>query len=295
MKNYRVLLFYKYVNVGDTEQFKNEHLKFWFENNIKGRIYIAEEGINGTISGKTSDIESYKFYLRSYPIFKDIVFKEDEEDKIAFTKIHVRVKKEIIHSGLNGTSLKNGGKRLKPEELLKFYEEEKDFVIIDARNWYESKLGKFKNAVTPQMKNFREWKKTVKDLEVYKNKTVVIYCTGGIRCEKASAYMVEQGFKDVYQLDGGIVTYTKKYPNTYWEGSIWVFDERYAVDVNTEEELKYTTKCEHCGTPTSYYINCHNMECDTIIFYCHQCKKDMDYCCSEDCINALRKRPRYYG
>lgn len=295
MKNYRVLLFYKYTAVDDPEFFKEEHLKFCFENNIKGRIYIAKEGINGTVSGLTKDIEKYKPNLKSYPFFKDIVFKEDETDEIAFSKMHVRVKEEIIHSGLKDTSLENGGKRLKPEELYKFYKEEKDFVIVDARNWYESKLGKFKNSITPPLKNFREWKKAVKDLEEYKDKTVVTYCTGGIRCEKASAYMVEQGFKDVYQLDGGIVTYTKKYPDTFWEGSVWVFDERFAVDVNNKEELKSATNCEHCGKPTSYYINCHNVECDKIIFYCHNCKNEMDYCCSEECKNAPRKRPRYYG
>ncbi len=295
MKEYRVLLFYKYAEVEDPEKFKKDHLEFCISNDINGRVYIAYEGINGTVSGKKENIEKYKSHLKSYPMFSDIVFKEDEEDKIAFSKMHVRVKKEIIHSGLDSTSLENGGKRLLPEELYKFYDEGKDFVIVDARNWYESKLGKFKNAVTPPMKNFREWKQAVKDLEEYKDKTVVTYCTGGIRCEKASAYMVEQGFKDVYQLDGGIVTYTKKYPDTYWEGSVWVFDERYAVDVNSKKELKYTTECEHCGEPTSYYINCHNVECDKIIFYCHNCKKEMDYCCSDECNNAPRKRPRYYG
>ena len=295
MKNYRVLLFYKYVAVDDPEKFKEDHLNFCFENNIKGRVYIAKEGINGTVSGLTRDIEIYKENLKSYHFFKDIVFKEDETDEIAFSKMHVRVKKEIIHSGLLETSLKNGGKRLKPDELYNFYKEDKDFVIVDARNWYESKLGKFKNSITPPMKNFREWKKAVKDLEEYKDKTVVTYCTGGIRCEKASAYMVEQGFKDVYQLDGGIVTYTKKYPDTFWEGSVWVFDERFAVDVNTKEELKSATNCENCGGPTSYYINCHNVECDKIIFYCHECKNKMDYCCSEKCKNAPRKRPKYYG
>ena len=295
MKNYRVLLFYKYVAVDDPEKFKEDHLNFCFENNIKGRVYIAKEGINGTVSGLTRDIEIYKENLKSYHFFKDIVFKEDETDEIAFSKMHVRVKKEIIHSGLLETSLKNGGKRLKPDELYNFYKEDKDFVIVDARNWYESKLGKFKNSITPPMKNFREWKKAVKDLEEYKDKTVVTYCTGGIRCEKASAYMVEQGFKDVYQLDGGIVTYNKKYPDTFWEGSVWVFDERFAVDVNTKDELESVTNCEYCGRPTSYYINCHNVKCDKIIFYCHDCKKEMDYCCSEECKKAPRKRPRYYG
>ena len=295
MNQYRVLLFYKYVDVEDPENFKNEHLTWCLHNNIKGRIFIAKEGINGTVSGKIPDIERYKVNLKSYKIFEDIVFKEDDTDENAFLKMHVRVKNEIVNSNLQETSLKNGGKRLSPDELLKFYESGKDFVIVDARNWYESKIGRFKNAVTPPMKNFREWSQAVESLKEYKDKTVVTYCTGGIRCEKASAYMVEHGFKNVYQLEGGIISYTKKFPDTYWEGGIFVFDERRVVEPNSTNELKYISNCYFCGEPTSYYINCHNLDCDKIIISCHKCKVENDYCCSEECRNAPNKRNRYYG
>lgn len=295
MKEYKVLLFYKYVQVEDPEKFMNEHLEWCIKNNIKGRVFIAKEGINGTVSGKVKDIENYKFNLRSYEIFKNIIFKEDEEDEIAFLKMHVRVKNEIVASGLNETSLSSGGKRLSPEGLLEFYESGKDFIIVDARNWYESKIGKFKNAITPPMKNFREWKNAVDELKDYKDKTVVTYCTGGIRCEKASAYMVEQGFKDVYQLEGGIVSYAKKFPDTYWHGGIFVFDERRVVDPNTKKELKYISNCHFCGEPTSYYINCHNQDCDKIIVSCHNCKVENDYCCSDECRKSSNKRNKYYG
>jgi len=294
-KEYRVLLFYKYAELDDLEAFMKEHQEFCSANNIKGRVFVATEGINGTVSGRVSDIEKYKSNLRSYPQFSDIIFKEDEVDVMAHSKMHVRVKKEIVHSGLNETSLENGGKRLSPEELFEFYESGKDFIIVDARNWYESTIGRFKNAVTPQMKNFRDWRKAVDDLKKFKDKTVVTYCTGGIRCEKASAYMVEQGFKDVYQLDGGIVTYAKKFPDTYWEGAVWVFDERYVYEPNTKPELKEVADCVICGNKTSYYINCHNLECDKILIICHDCKKEMSYCCSEECRNSPRKRNRYYG
>ncbi len=295
MNDYRVLLFYKYVDFENPEQFKTDHLNWCNENEIKGRVFIANEGINGTVSGTKSNIEKYKSNLKAYKEFTDIIFKEDEAEKHAFSKMHVRVKNEIVHSGLNEVSLKNGGKRLSPEQLLKFYEEGKEFIIVDARNWYESKIGKFKGAVTPPMKNFRDWRNVAEELKDQKDKTIITYCTGGIRCEKASAYLVEQGFKDVYQLDGGIVTYTKKFPDTYWEGSIFVFDERYVVEPNKNPELKYSAKCQFCGEPTSYFINCHNMECDKIIVTCHKCKVEMDYCCSEKCRNAPNKRPRYYG
>ena len=193
-------------------------------------------------------------------------------------------------------SIEHGGKRLSPEELLRLYEEGKDFVIVDARNWYESKIGKFKNAITPPMKNFREWKKVVdEDLKEYKNKTVVTYCTGGIRCEKASAYMVERGFNDVYQLDGGIVNFIKKFPDTYWEGGMFVFDERRVVNPNSKEELKHIAQCHFCGKPTSYYINCHNVDCDKIIVSCHECKVKNEYCCSDECRESLNKRKIFHG
>ncbi len=295
MKKFKVLLFYKYVYFAEPDNFMHDHLEWCNDNDIKGRIFIANEGINGTVSGTIETIERYKLLLRNYPEFSDIVFKEDDEDKHAFNKIFVRVKREIVSSNLNSTSIKNGGKRLNPDDLLKFYKEKKDFVIIDTRNWYESKIGKFRNAITPPMKNFREWAQYVELLSDFKNKTVVTYCTGGIRCEKASAYLVENGFTDVYQLEGGIVTYAKKFPDTYWEGGIFVFDERRVVDPNNDPELKYVSKCYYCGEPTSYYINCHNLKCDKILVVCHNCKEENDYCCSVQCRNSPFKRDKYYG
>jgi UPF0176 protein len=295
MNRFRVLLYYKYVVVEDPEKFRDEHLSWCLNNNIKGRIFIAKEGINGTVSGKIPDIENYKAELKSYKIFEDIVFKEDEAADNAFLKMHIRIKNEIVNSNLKETSLANGGKRLSPDELLKLYESGKDFIIVDTRNWYESKIGKFKNAVTLPMNNFRQWPEAAESLKEFKEKTVVTYCTGGIRCEKASAYLVERGFKNVYQLDGGIINYTKKFPDTYWEGGIFVFDERRVVEPNSKDELKYISNCYFCGEPASYYINCHNLDCDRIIVSCHKCKVENDYCCSDECRNSPNKRDKYYG
>ena len=296
MNDYKVLLFYKYVNLEHPETMVQEHLQWCLQNDIKGRVFIASEGVNGTVSGLIDNLKNYKSHLTSYPEFKDIWFKEDDAIEHAFKKMHVRLKSEIVHGDLKDVSIDHGGKKLSPEELLQLYQEKKDFVIVDARNWYESKIGKFNNAITPPMKNFREWKKVVdEDLKGYKNKTVVTYCTGGIRCEKASAYMVERGFKDVYQLDGGIVNFIKKFPDTYWEGGMFVFDERRVVDPNTREELKYISECHFCGEPTSYYINCHNVYCDKIIVSCHKCKVENDYCCSEECRKSKNKRNVFHG
>jgi UPF0176 protein len=296
MSNYKVLLFYTYVRVENPEQIVQEQLQWCLWNDIKGRVFFASEGVNGTVSGLTENIEKYKTQLTSYPEFNDLWFKEDEADEHVFKKMHVRLKNEIVHSDLENVSVEHSGKRLSPEELFRLYEDGKDFVIVDARNWYESKIGKFRNAITPPMKNFREWKKVVdEDLKEYKNKTVVTYCTGGIRCEKASSYMVEKGFNDVYQLDGGIVNFIKKFPDTYWEGGMFVFDERRVVNPNSKEELKHIAQCHFCGKPTSYYINCHNVDCDKIIVSCHECKVEQAYCCSDECRASVNKRKVFHG
>ena len=168
-------------------------------------------------------------------------------------------------------------------------------MIVDARNDYESNIGKFKNSLTPKMETFRDWPKVAEELEDMKDKTIVTYCTGGIRCEKASAYLVEHGFKDVYQLEGGIWNYITQFPDMYWEGSVFVFDERRIVTPNSKEEIKHIGKCYYCGKPTSYYINCHNQNCDKLLLTCHECKVENEYCCSDECRQSSNKRKEYHG
>ncbi len=295
MNKYKVISFYKYVDVENPESLAKEHLDWCLANGVKGKVYLAKEGISASVFGKDEVTDRYKRHLKSYKIFEDVWFKETPTNQVAFNKMHVRIKNEIVNSGLNKTSLEYTAPKLTPEQLLKFYEDKKDFVIVDARNWYESKIGKFKNAITPQITHFREWPKVVESLSEYKDKTIITYCTGGIRCEKASAYMREQGFKDVYQIDGGILNYIQQFPDTYWEGGMFVFDDRRVFEPNTKEELKYTSNCHFCGKPTSYHINCHNIDCDKIIVCCHDCKIENEYCCSDDCRASKNKRKEYHG
>lgn len=294
-QEYSVLLYYKYVKFENPQKFCDEHLEFCFQNDIKGRVFIAEEGINGTVSGLKNNIEKYKQNLTSYPEFRDIVFKEDPAYEHAFRKTHVRIKKEIVNASFGKVDLSKTGKRLQAEELKKLYESGEEFVIIDARNTYESKIGKFKNAIAPKMDTFRDWVKVAEELKEFKDKKVVTYCTGGIRCEKASAYLVEQGYKNVFQLQDGIVTYAKQFPDTYWEGSVFVFDERRILETNTKEEFKHIGECYYCGKPTSYYINCHNQDCDKLLVTCHECKIENEYCCSDACRASENKRKEYHG
>ncbi|MEO8231810.1 MAG: rhodanese-related sulfurtransferase [Ignavibacteriota bacterium] len=290
MSNYKVISFYKYVDVENPEELAKQHLNWCLENGVSGKVYLAKEGINGSVFGDEQTLSNYKNHLKSFKIFEDVWFKETETDTIAYSKMHVRVKDEIVNSGLRKTKLEHTAPKLTPEQLVNFYESKKDFVIVDARNWYESKIGRFKNAITPQVKHFREWPEVVESLKGFKDRTIVTYCTGGIRCEKASAYMREQGFKDVYQIDGGILNYIQKFPDTYWEGGMFVFDDRKVFEPNTKEELKYTATCHFCNKPTSYHINCHNVLCDKIIVCCHDCKVEQEYCCSDECRASEHKR-----
>lgn len=295
MNDYRVLLFYKYVDFPHPEKFLEDHIGFCKRNDILGRVWISSEGINATVSGTKENIEEYKSEIRRYKEFSDIWFKEDRADGHAFRKIHVRIKKEIVNASFGEVDLSKTGKRLKPDQLNRFYEEGKDFVIVDARNNYESYIGKFKNAITPDMETFRDWPSIAEKLADYRDKTVVTYCTGGIRCEKASAYLVEKGFKDVYQMDGGIWNYINQFPDKYWEGSVFVFDERRIVTPNTVEEIKHIGRCYYCGKPSSYYINCHNQNCDKMIVTCHDCKVENDYCCSDECRKSDNRRNKVHG
>jgi UPF0176 protein len=295
MNKYKVISFYKYVNIENPKAMAKEHLVWCLEIGIKGKVYLAEEGISGSVFGDEKATSKYKDQLKKYNAFKDIWFKETPTDKIAFSKMHVRVKDEIVNSGLSDTKIEHAAPKLTPEELLKFYEDKKDFIIVDARNWYESKIGKFKNAITPQITHFREWPKVVESLKQYREKTIITYCTGGIRCEKASAYMREHGFKDVYQIDGGILNYIQTFPDTYWEGGMFVFDDRRVFESNTKEELKHIANCHFCDESTSYHINCHNIDCDKIIVCCHNCKVEKEYCCSDECRASKNRRKTYHG
>ena len=178
---------------------------------------------------------------------------------------------------------------ISPEKLEKWFDRGEDFIIIDARNDYESKVGKFKNALTLPIENFRDFPKAVEKFENLKDKKIVTYCTGGIRCEKASAYMKSKGFKNVLQLEGGIINYVDKFPGKHFEGACFVFDDRLTADTGSKEKLG---KCEICETPCSDYTDCYNLDCDKLFICCENCREKMNNTCSEECKNAKRLRPQ---
>ncbi|ALC91269.1 sulfurtransferase [Bacillus sp. FJAT-18017] len=264
-EQYRVLLYYKYVQIENPEEFTASHLKFCKELGLKGRILIASEGINGTVSGTVEQTDAYMKAMREDPRFADMVFKIDESEGHAFKKMHVRHRSELVTLRLEDDVDPNQvtGQYLNPQE---FYEamQDPETVVIDARNDYEYDLGHFRGAIRPDIKAFRElpdWIREHKD--ELEGKRVLTYCTGGIRCEKFSGWLVKEGFKDVGQLHGGIATYGKdpEVKGQLWNGKMYVFDERISVPINQVEHV-VVGKDYFTGEPCERYVNCANPECN---------------------------------
>ncbi|EON77253.1 Rhodanese domain protein UPF0176, Firmicutes subgroup [Lunatimonas lonarensis] len=289
-EKYLILLYYCYADIQDPEAYREEHHLFCIENNIRGRIIISSEGLNGTVSGLESDCHRYMEYIKSDTRFADTEFKIDMHDRHAFAKIHVRAKDEIVHSGLRHLNpRKKTGKHLEPLEFRAMKDQD-DVVILDVRSDYEHKLGHFKNALRLDIENFRDFPEKVKELEHLKNKKILTYCTGGIKCEKASAFLLEQGFEDVYQLHGGIIKYGMEAGGEDFEGKCYVFDNRVAVDVNTINPTVVST-CHICGTKCDRMVNCANPVCNIHVPICESCGWEYQGACSSECIDHPEKRP----
>ena len=281
-----ILLFYKFKQIENPKKFAREQLKLCKELEVFGKIFVAKEGINGSISGTIEQTEKYKKFLLSKKGFRDVIFKEEFSNEHPFKKMFVRIKDEIIRIDKK-IDMKKTGKYIDPKDLLELYESGENFVILDTRNDYEWKVGKFKNAITPDIETFREFPKFVDKIKNLKDKKIVMYCTGGIRCEKASSYMIQQGFKDVHQLHGGIITFCQQFPDTIWEGRCFVFDKRLMTNIN-QKNLPIS-KCIVCEKSCDLYRNCKNPSCDKLIVMCLDCEKKMNACCSEICLDEFKE------
>lgn len=291
--NYWVLAYYFYTPIFDAEDFVQHHLKYCRQLGLTGRIYIAVEGINGTICGTPQQCSVYMDDLKSDPRFEGISFKIDPADTKAFARLHVRLKKEIVHSGLqNVNPIRRTGKHLHGEEFQQMMYRE-DVVVVDVRSNYETRLGKFKNALSFDIETFREFPSKLKELEAYKDKKVITYCTGGIKCEKASAFLIESGFKDVYQLHDGIIGYAKETGGKDFDGVLYVFDGRVTVPINEVNPTVIST-CKKCNAPTPRSLNCANVDCNEQFVMCESCSEEMEGCCSEPCTQSPGKR-QYNG
>ncbi|MEB2490184.1 rhodanese-related sulfurtransferase [Peribacillus frigoritolerans] len=290
-KPYRVLLYYLYVPIENHEEFAAEHLAACKALELKGRILVASEGINGTVSGTIEQTNKYMDMMQSDPRFADIVFKIDEAEGHAFKKMHVRPRNELVTLRLEDdiNPNKTTGKYLSPKEFFEQMQDE-NTIVLDARNDYEFDLGHFRGAIKPEITNFRELPEWVREnKEMFEGKKILTYCTGGIRCEKFSGWLVEEGFEDVSQLHGGIATYGKdpEVQGELWDGQMYVFDERIAVPINQKEHV-IVGRDIYSGEPCERYVNCANPECNKKIL----CSEENEHKHMRSCTHECRVHPR---
>lgn len=265
------------------EGLREELFAFGKDRDMRGLVLIATEGLNSTVSGSLEAIEEWKLLLTEK--FGPVTFKDSTATRQVFVRWSVKMKNEIV--AIKNPSIHPGTRHrhVSPEEWHQLMQRD-DVVVIDARNSYEYKIGKFKNAVDPGTRAFSQFPGAVAKLKIPKNKKVMMYCTGGIRCEKAIYAMEEQGYEDVVQLEGGILAYLQQFPEGTFEGECFVFDHRVAVDGHLQPSKIYDL-CPHCGDPGDQFITCH---CGNTQRVCANCvQQEERRTCSKRCAHdALR-------
>ena len=286
------LSFYRYAHITKPDIFRDELYKFWNQLGVLGRTYVATEGINAQISVPVRTFEELKAHLNSYDFLQNLRLNlARQQDNASFFSLNIKVRKKIVADGIEDPLFDptNIGQHLKAAEFNELIQQP-ETVLIDMRNQYESEVGHFKEAVCPDTDTFRESLPLIENmLAGNKDKQVVMYCTGGIRCEKASAYLKYKGFNNVYQLEGGIIEYArqveqKQLPNLF-RGKNFVFDERLGERITDD----IVSTCHQCGQPADSHTNCLNKACHLLFIQCESCAKKNAGCCSADCkhINSL--------
>jgi UPF0176 protein len=295
-KDWQIILFYKYVHIKDPEVVRLWQTELCARLGLSGRCIIASEGINATFEGTRENIRKYMKELTKNENFKGIHFKISLGTGNAFPKLSVKVRKEIVSLNLGTCDIdpnKITGIHLQSKELHQWIKEGREFYIVDMRNAYEHKVGHFADSILPPIENFRDLPKVVEQIAYLKNKIILTVCTGGVRCEKASGFLITQGFSDVYQLDGGIVSYMEKYPNEDFKGKLYVFDKRVTMGFYTDDvSHKIVGKCDACGEPSENFVNCANPVCHRHFINCVNClnKNDGNSFCPGGCVLSRHGR-----
>ena len=285
------LSFYQYAHLGNPTLFRNHLYQQWSALDVLGRAYVAQEGINAQISVPHPTFDQFKKELHSITFLKNVRLNIAVEDNgKSFFKLKIKVRDKIVADGLNDDSfdVTDRGQHLDAEAFNQLTDQP-DTVVVDMRNHYESEVGHFENAILPDVDTFREALPVVAEtLKNHQEQPIVMYCTGGIRCEKASAYLKHQGFKKVYQLEGGIIKYAhdakKKGLKNKFRGKNFVFDERLSERISDE----ILSHCHQCGKPCDTHTNCRNEACHLLFIQCEECAAHYDGCCSTDCQEFLQ-------
>ena len=284
----KTISFYKYVDLKNLTQLRDNIYKKWNELNILGRVYIANEGINAQISIPDFNVNKFKAQLSSYFKFKNLTFKIAVQDGISFYKLVVKVKNEIVAYNISDKEydMHKIGKHLDYKEFNSAIDD--GAVVIDMRNYYEGEIGKFENAIIPDTERSQELLPEVKRiLNSHKNDKILLYCTGGIRCEKASSYLIHHGFSDVNQLNGGIIKYAhdirENNAKSKFIGKNFVFDERMSEKITND----ILGECHICYHPCDSHVNCANEHCHILFIQCNKCAKKLRQCCSKKCSEFM--------
>ncbi|MDR6405303.1 MULTISPECIES: rhodanese-related sulfurtransferase [Chryseobacterium] len=285
------LSFYAYAKIEDPKKFRDELFIAWNALDALGRIYVAHEGINAQMSVPADNFEAFRETLEAYDFLKGIRLNVAiEQDDHSFLKLTIKVRHKIVADGLNDDTfdVTNKGIHLKAKEFNNLLEDP-NTIVVDFRNHYESEVGHFEGAITPDVETFRESLPIINEqLQDFKeDKNLLMYCTGGIRCEKASAYFKHQGFKNVYQLEGGIIEYTRQIKEEGIEskfiGKNFVFDHRLGERITDD----IIAQCHQCGKPCDNHTNCANDSCHLLFIQCDECKAAMENCCSTECLEII--------
>jgi len=285
------LSFYAYAHIANPQQLRDELYVYWDKLNVLGRIYVAREGINAQLSLPADNLDIFRDHLYSYSFLNCIRLNiAVEHNNLSFLKLKIKVKDKIVADGLddNTFDVTDIGTHLKAKEFNRMMDDP-DAIVIDMRNHYESEIGHFKGAITPDVDTFRQSLPIINEQlkEYKKSKKLLMYCTGGIRCEKASAYFKHQGFKNVYQLEGGIIEYTRQVQVESLEskfiGKNFVFDNRLGEHI-TDDVIAC---CHQCGKPCDAHTNCKNDGCHLLFIQCDECAAKMDDCCSDHCKEVV--------
>ncbi len=283
----RNILFYKYVRISNLELLRQQQFSLCSELQLQGKIILACEGINGCLSGSDECIQEYMSFMHAQKEFVDVQFKVMQIIKNNFQKLQVRIRKEIVSSF--PVKIEHRAPYVDPK-MVKHWIEQDEVVLMDMRNVYEFRLGHFRDAVHLPIESFRELPKVIENVPLQKDQKIVTYCTGGIRCEKASALLREHGFTNVFQLHGGILQYGNEVGNEHWVGKCFMFDDRGAVDIDPATHAMPITNCVWCRLPSSEYHNCSRVECDARYISCASCIPKLDGCCSKKCRNIVHKK-----
>ena len=287
----KTLSFYRYVIIDSPYELRDELYESWKELGVLGRIYLANEGVNAQLSVPESNFEEFVELVHANPFFKNINFKNAvEDDGNSFFKLTIKVRKQIVSDGLptDEYDVTNVGNHLDAKSWNKALE--KGATVVDMRNHYESEIGNFKGAICPDVETFKEeLPKVKKMLEGKEGKKILLYCTGGIRCEKTSAYLRHHGFRDVNQLHGGIIDYARQLEqdvtlNNNFVGKNFVFDERRGERISED----IISSCHQCDKPFDTHVNCRNINCNLLFLQCDSCKEKYENCCSIECIEIVK-------